>query len=424
MSGPAAVVCIDLHGVAKPVGQLWVSTTRESQRAAFEYFPSWIADPIHWALGPALPVGTGTFHTAEGRTMFDALGDSAPDRWGRRLIARAERNRARKTGSTPRALREIDFLLGVSDVTRQGALRFASPEGGEAGKGEFLAPGTHVPPLIDIGKLLSAAEDLASGDDSAATDDALAILLAPGSSLGGTRAKASIRDRDGTLSIAKFPQPSDDVDVVRWEVVMLRLAERSGIRVPGARVELAGDRPVLVETRFDRHGQTRLPFLSALSLLDARDGDRRSYVELAEAIRQISIQPAEDVAQLWRRMAFNILASNFDDHLRNHAVLFDNGGWTLSPAYDLNPVPRDVKGPLLSTSIHVDDDPTASIELAVGAAADFSLRIDRARSIAGDVARAVAAWETVGREVGLRQGELERMRSAFEHGELRRALRW
>jgi serine/threonine-protein kinase HipA len=421
MSDPAAHVYLEIDGVVRSVGRLWVSSTRDAQHAAFEFDDSWVADPIHYALGPALPAGPGQFHTAEGRTMFGALGDSAPDRWGRKLIARSEARRARDKSSTPRTLREIDFLLGVSDVVRQGAIRFAAVEGGP-----FIAEldGSAIPPLVELGALLAAADALDDDADSVVTDDAVRLLLAPGSSLGGARAKASVRDHDGTLSIAKFPEKGDDVDAVRWEALMLTLAERAGIGVPDARIEKVGDRVVLLEKRFDRRGSTRVPFLSAMSLLNAKDGERRSYVEIADALRQISATASADGPQLWRRMAFNILASNFDDHLRNHAIIFQGAGWTLSPAFDLNPVPRHVKPRDLTTSINIDDDPTASIELAVAAAAEFRLVEREARKVAGQIARSVGEWRALAEQMKIGKGEIDRMASAFEHEEAVLARRW
>lgn len=421
MSTPAAFVSIELAGVVRPVGRLWTNDFRGRARAAFEFDADWLDDPVHFALGPALQPGRGTFHSSEGRAMFGALGDSAPDHWGRRLIARNEARRARELGQTPRTPREIDFLLGVTDLTRQGALRFAVRPGGP-----YVAErGTNdVPPLVELGALLTAARALDDDPDSVAADDAARLLLAPGSSLGGARSKASVRDRDGTLAIAKFPQKDDAVDMVRWEAVMLTLARQAGISVSAARVELVGDTAVLLVRRFDRDGAMRVPFLSAMSLLDAAGGDRRSYVEFADAVRQVASQASSDLPQLWRRLAFNILASNFDDHLRNHAVLYDGAGWRLSPAYDLNPVPRHVKPRRLATAIDLDDDPTASIELAVSAAPEFRLTLEHARVIAAEVAASVATWRDVAARTGIATGEIDRMATAFEHRDAEQARRW
>jgi serine/threonine-protein kinase HipA len=421
MSDPAAFVHIELDGHVRPVGRLWVRAARGKESASFEFDPRWIADPVHHALGPALPPTAGAFHSGEGRAMFGALGDSAPDRWGRRLITRNEGRRARELGQTPRAPREVDFLLGVSDVTRQGALRFT-----READGPFIAEDglSAVPPLLALGTLLDAARALEDDPDSVEAENAARVLLAPGSSLGGARPKASVRDRDGALAIAKFPEKSDDVDSVRWEAVMLALASRAAISISESRIEMVGDTPVLLVRRFDRQGSTRIPFLSAMSLLDAKDGETRSYVEIADAVRRIASRASTDGPQLWRRLAFNILASNFDDHLRNHAVLYDGNGWRLSPAYDLNPLPLSSKDRLLTTAINIDEDLTASIDLAIEAAGEFLLTRDQARAIAGEVARSIAPWRTDAARFGIAVGEIERIASAFEHADADRSRRW
>lgn len=421
MSTPAAFVSIDLAGAVRPVGRLWAIRTRGSERAAFEFDHRWLVDPVHFALGSALPPSAGTIHSGEGRALFGALGDSAPDRWGRTLITRNEARRARAAGQTPRTLREVDFLLGVSDLTRQGALRFAL-----APDGPFVAEAdaNQVPPLVGLGDLLAAAQAIEDDTDAVETDNAVRRLLAPGSSLGGARPKASVRDRDGSLAIAKFPLKSDSVDMVRWEAVMLALAERAGISVPDARIEHVGNAAILLSRRFDRRGEIRVPFLSAMSLLDARDGDRGSYVEMSDALRRVASTASSDLPQLWRRLAFNILASNFDDHLRNHAVLYDGNGWRLSPAYDLNPVPLHVKPRELATAINIDGDPTASIELAVEAASEFLLAPVEAKRIAADVASHVAAWRTTATQAGIGAAEIDAMASAFEHADATRASTW
>lgn len=308
---------------------------------------------------------------------------------------------------------------------RQGALRFSLTS-----EGPFVAPldneggRVHVPPLIELPELLNAANALSEDPDSVEADNAVRLLLAPGSSLGGARPKASVRDNDGALAIAKFPDKADNIDVIRWERVMLSLAERAGITVSDARLQPVGDSVVLVVRRFDRDGDSRVPFLSAMSLLDANDGDHRSYVEIFDALRRIASEPTADGAQLWRRLAFNILASNFDDHLRNHAVLYDGAGWCLSPAYDLNPVPAYVKARELSTAINIDGDPTASIELALEAAPEFFLNEGDARDIAAQVVTALGNWRSIAAEYGLRHDEIERMSSAFEHADMELAKSW
>jgi serine/threonine-protein kinase HipA len=280
-------------------------------------------------------------------------------------------------------LREIDYLLRVNDEARQGALRFSLESGGP-----FLAPGdvTPIPPLLALPRLLSAAEPVV---DESESDEDMRLLLAPGSSLGGARPKASVRDRDGHLAIAKFPHKDDEIDTVRWEAVALRLAEKAGIPVPQWRMEMVAEKSILLLRRFDRADDARIPFLSAMSMLGAHDNETRSYLEFVGAMRQYGAQPKNDMRLLWRRIVFSVLISNTDDHLRNHGFLYDGTeGWRLAPAYDLNPVPVDIKPRVLATYIDLDDG-TASLNLALEVAEYFELDAEQAREIATEVGQAV-----------------------------------
>jgi serine/threonine-protein kinase HipA len=344
----SVLVHVDLQGVSHLAGRLWTRSKNGRESATFEYDSRWLERADRFSLQPVLKAGPGPFHTIPGKALFGSLTDSAPDRWGRVLMRRAERLRADHEGSTPRTLTEIDYLLRVNDESRQGALRFSETEGGE-----FLAQGERkIPPLIELHHLLSAAERVTEDTES---DEDLRLLLAPGSSLGGARPKASVRDVNGHLSIAKFPSKIDDADVVAWEAVALTLAGKAGIETPEWRMENVGGKRVLLLRRFDRSGTprhpVRIPFLSAMSMLDAHDNERRSYLEIVDALRQHGAAFKDDARSLWRRIVFNILISNTDDHLRNHGFLYAGAeGWRLSPAYDMNPVPVEVKPRILSTN--------------------------------------------------------------------------
>lgn len=410
------LVYVDLQGKPSLVGRLWAHVRGGRESATFEYEPGWLNHPERFALEPALPLGPGPFHTVPGGSLFGPIGDSAPDRWGRALMRRAERRRARQAGETPRTLHELDYLLMVDDEARQGALRFAVTEGGP-----FLTEhdAQRIPPLIELPKLLAATERVINEDES---DEDLRLLLAPGSSLGGARPKASVRDRDGALAIAKFPHRDDDWDTVTWEAVALSLAARADIPVPDWRLEKIADRPVLLLRRFDRLDAVRIPFLSALSMLGARDNETHSYLEIVDALRRHGARPRADMQQLWRRIVLTVLISNTDDHLRNHGFLYaGSDGWMLSPAYDLNPVPIDVSPRVLSNAVDFDDQ-SASIELAFSVAAYFELEQDEARDIAAQVAGVVSGWREEAARIGLTRGECERMSSAFEHEDLHKAL--
>ncbi len=264
-------------------------------------------------------------------------------------------------------------------------------------------------------KLLAASEHVMADDES---NEDLRLLLAPGSSLGGARPKASVLDTQGRLAIAKFPSPTDEWATVIWEAVALTLAGEAGICVPTWKLERIADKPVLLLSRFDRTEETRLPFLSAMSMLGARDHETRCYLEIVDALRRWGAFPHDDMRALFRRIVFNILISNTDDHLRNHGFLFNSpDGWRLAPAYDLNPVPLDVKPRVLSTEIDMGD-ATASLELALSVAEYFELTPHEARRMAGEVGKSVSHWRSRAVTLGLAPKEVERMASAFEHADL------
>lgn len=246
--------------------------------------------------------------------------------------------------------------------------------------------------------------------------------MAPGSSLGGARPKASVRDRDGHLAIAKFPHRDDEIDRVRWEAVVLSLARRAGIETPDWRLEDVAGRSVLLLRRFDRARGWRIPFLSAMSMLGARDNETRSYLEFVDALRQHGASPRADAQALWRRIVFNILVSNTDDHLRNHGFLYEGtSGWRLAPAYDLNPVPIDMGPRVLSTNIDLDDG-TASLDVALGVADYFGLKPGEAGAIVAEVGQAVSGWRREAARLGVNSREIDRMASAFEHEDLQKAV--
>jgi len=408
-------VYVDLDGAPHLMGRLWARVRKDKESATFEYAPAWLGHPSRFSLEPALALGPGPFHTAGDTPMFGAIGDSAPDRWGRMLMRRMERRRAEREGAAPRTLQEIDFLLLVDDGARQGALRFAEREGGPFLREEGVK---RIPPLVELPKLLSAAEHVMQETD---TEEDLRLLFAPGSSLGGARPKASVIEKDGHLAIAKFPRRDDEIDTVVWEAVALALAQKAGIAVPAARVETVANKPVLLLRRFDRDGKQRIPFLSAMSMLGSKDNETRSYLEIVDALRQHGAAPKEDMQALWRRLVFNVLISNTDDHLRNHGFLYEGpDGWRLSPAYDLNPVPTDIKPRILCTAIN-EDDSTASLVLAMEVAGYFDVDADKAREIAAQVGNAVSKWRDEAARHGLTKPEIDRMTSAFEHQDLEMA---
>lgn len=409
-------VDIDFDGRTQPVGLLRRQAARGRLDAVtFEYDDAWLANGSRFALQPALSLAPGLFASAAaGGRLFGAFADSSPDSWGRRLIQRAERRQAAREGRHVRTLGEVDYLLGVSDIARLGALRFR-----RAHDAEFQAPSTSaVPALIELPRLLASTERIERDEDS---DDDLGMILAPGSSLGGARPKASVID-DGHLSIAKFPKGADEYSLETWEEIAFRLAEGAGIETPSHRLVRVAGREVLLSRRFDRARRVRVPFLSAMAMTGSRDGERGSYPELADTLAQHGADPMAQTAALFRRMAFNILISNVDDHLRNHGFLLrDPAGWVLSPAYDLNPTPTDLKARILSTNIDLDDG-TCSVDLAESASPYFGLDLAGARRIIKEVAVSVAQWRSVAATLSVSTRQADRMASAFEHEDLRQAL--
>jgi len=390
------------------VGDLWSHRRRGAESATFAYDSSYLGSPDAYALDPGLPLLAGQQQTRADQKMFGAFSDCAPDRWGRTLVDGAERESAAEAGRTERSFGEIDYLLGARDDMRQGALRFR-----ERTDGPFLAPPAQgVPTLVELPELLAAAERT-ERDEPVATD--LALLLNGGSSLGGAGPKAHVIDERGRAAIAKFPSPAGDSwDVMRWEAVALDLARAAGIEVPASQLLEMTGRAVLVVERFDRTASGgRLAYVSAMSMLEGRDGDRGSYLEIADMVERESPTPVDDLAELWRRIAFSVLISNTDDHLRNHGFLRRTSpGWSLAPAFDLNPNP--VVGPKeLSTAIDYDNR-EARIDLLLEVAPEFRLDPDAARGVLAEVATATSRWPEVATRHGLSAAAQSQMAPAFE----------
>jgi serine/threonine-protein kinase HipA len=409
-------VHIELDGVTRRVGTMRRQARRGGEATTFEYHAAWLDDAAGFSLEPELRRGRGVFAPADGRTLFGSIGDSAPDTWGKSLMRRAERHRAEREGRQPRALQDADFLLGVQDVSRLGALRFR-----QEGEDAFLASRQQgVPGMVALGRLLQVTERVLRNEE---TEEDLQLIFAPGSSLGGARPKASVIDQHNRLAIAKFPKETDDYSVELWEAVALTLAGRAGIETPEFELLRVMEKPVLLSRRFDRTPGTRIPFLSALSMMGLVDGQRASYPELVDVLTEHGARAAADAAELFRRMTFNVLVSNVDDHLRNHGFLRSGGaGWKLSPAYDINPVPQDVRPRILTTAISLDDG-TCDLDLVLSASEFFGLSLRDAKAIAKRAGEATATWREVAEAHGARVRECDRLRSAFEHADLDKALR-
>lgn len=387
-------------------GSLWTHRRRTAESASFAYAENYLGTPSAYALDPGLALRAGIQQTRNGQALFAAFSDSAPDRWGRNLIKRLESKRAQQAGTAPRSLSEIDFLLGVRDDLRQGALRFRA-----TGDGPFLAEGDlGVPALAELPALLNLAAR-AEADDAGYEE--LRRMVRDGSSLGGARPKVHVLDLGGRVAIAKFPSASSDTwNVMAWEKVALDLARAAGIRVPDSTLLRVAGRSVLVLDRFDRRGDVRIGYVSALTMLEAADGEQRSYLDIAAIIEQHSTDTTQELRELWRRIAFSVLISNTDDHLRNHGFLHAGGdAWALSPAFDLNPNPA-TGTTYLSTAID-EHDTTATLD-NVRAVADY-FRLDP-KAVDSELVRVLAAvrsWRKVARYHGLSERECEDMAPAF-----------
>jgi serine/threonine-protein kinase HipA len=392
------------------VGRLY--TPRQGGAVSFEYDRQWLSRPGAFAIDPsALPLRPGVAHRSK---LFGAVADCGPDRWGRILIERAVRKRILEA----RPYQEIDYVTALDDCSRQGALRFC----GE-GQDGFLAPSRgKLPPLVQLGALLQAA-DAIQGERE--TDQDLRFLLGAGSPLGGARPKSAVSLGDGRLALAKFPKPDDTRDIAAGEVLALALAKRAGIAAAEHRLVPVGHRSLSVITRFDRLGAERIPFISAATLLDLPQDGAGAYTLLADAIRQYGHHVPADLSELWRRLVFSLLISNYDDHLRNHGFLMvAPGRWALSPAYDLNPVPEIERGRMQKTGI-TEEGEEPSLEVALAAAARFGLQPMAARRILLEVFQTVVTWRKAGRQLGIKAAALEHYATAFENprlGEARRIL--
>ncbi len=395
-------VALDLGGDTVAVGVARLHRRRNRITTDFTYDPGYLSNPSAYAIDPALPLDTG-------RGVVDGLpgsfADSAPDRWGRRLVTK-RLEATRREGATPRSISDIDFLLGVSDITRQGALRFR-----RLGSTEFEGPGVEVPRMLRLGELARAA-DAAARDDGSDLASVKLLLDAGSGSLGGARPKASVTDGDH-LFIAKFPHHADEWDVMAWEKTTLDLAERAGIEVPRRLTTQIDGSTVLLLERFDRSAERRIGYMSAMTLVQGRDGDDdRDYLDLAAELTDVSYAADSDLADLWRRIAFSIAVHNTDDHFRNHGLLRSVGGWQMSPLFDVNPNPDP--GAQRVTSISGAASRDDGLDSLMAVARDFGLSPASAAATIRDVNEATRGWRTVASANGVSASAQSRFADAFE----------
>ena len=392
-------------------GCLYFSSFRGSENCAFEYDEAWLrkmAPAV--SLDPELMPFPGRQYPV-GKTMFGVFADASPDRWGRVLMNKRERFRAEKEARRPRKLHDSDYLIGVYDETRMGGLRFK-----EDPEGPFLSDDRDaaIPPWARLRTLEEAVRNY-ENDESGRTEKWLEQLVRPGSSLGGARPKATVIDEKGSLWIAKFPSKHDENDNGAWEKVVHDLAELCGLHVPEARLEkFSRYGSTYLVRRFDRKGNKRIHYASAMTLLGMTDGasaaDGVSYLDIASFIKSHGSSPKADLVELWKRIVFNMCVSNTDDHLRNHAFLLTSNGWSLSPMFDVNPEPMGDE-----LSLNVDEtDNRIRIELAISVAERFGIAKKEAENISHDIRKTVAdRWRYLAKSCGLSRGQIEAMAPAF-----------
>jgi len=400
-------VLVEVANATQHVGELHTTVNRGIERAILTLSSEWRRNPLSAAFRPQFDI------TGVRTNPLGAVSDSAPDRWGRELMKLAERRAAKAEDRPQRTLHESDFLLGVDDYSRIGSLRFRDASGSE-----YLAPGssTSIPPFLSLGKLLAASQKVFDEDPEG---NYLRYLLKPGTSVGGARPKAVVRKPGGGLLIAKFPKVSEDlIDVPAWEQVALNLSRASGARTAASEVRLVAGRRVILLERFDRNGEERIPYLSAMSMMGAADGETRSYLEIGDLIRQHG--NPEDQVELLRRMVNSVLMSNTDDHMRNHGFLFANGTWHLSPAFDMNPVPAASGERFLASALTVEDT-EATLENCLQAADYLGVRRDTTQGIISRSATAISGWVTEATKLGIPPSQIDAMETAFEHKEMVRA---
>lgn len=391
------------------MGRLFVNFARGKELFSFQYSDDWIKSASSdFLFDPDLNLYQGRQYAMD-KPLFGVFSDSCPDRWGRLLMKRKESIAAKRENRKPRALTECDYLLGVYDETRLGALRFSLEE-----SGRFLSADKELsaPPWTTL-RTLETASLAFENDESGQEEKWLNQLLAPGSSLGGARPKASVQAPDGSLWIAKFPSKHDEWNSGAWEIVVHNLAEKCGLNVPSAKLETFSDTGgTFLVKRFDRAENSRVHFSSAMALLGKTDGDTDgvSYLDIASFIKSNGAFPKQDLKELWKRVVFNMAVSNTDDHLRNHGFILGEYGWTLSPAYDVNP---NIYGDALSLNVSTNDS-SLSFDLAIETAEYYGIDTNDAKSIVIDIQKIVSEnWQELATYHGLSRSAIKRMEPAF-----------
>lgn len=395
----------------KIIGILTAQQAKGKKAFSFEYDKDWLQSGQKFLLDPAIQLYGGPQYAAN--ENFGIFLDSMPDTWGRTLMKRRASLWAKENNEKVPTLYDIDYLLGVYDESRMGALRFKTDP-----DGDFLDnnKAASTPPWSSIRELQNAAANLENDDDNDEVKKWLSILMAPGSSLGGARPKANIIDTDKSLWIAKFPSKTDTTDKAAWEYLAYELAIQAGINMAPCRLEKVskGYRTFFTK-RFDRENGERIHFASAMTMTGNNEDTIRdnpaSYLDIAEFISTYGTNIETNLHQLWRRIIFNIAISNTDDHLRNHGFILTNEGWILSPAYDLNPS-IDKDG--LALNINTDNN-DLDVGLAKSVGEYFRLNNEQMNTIIQEVTQIIGNWKSIANEIGIPRSEQELMEKAFRY---------
>ena len=397
---------------ARLIGVLSAQQAKGKKAFSFEYDALWLKTGQKFLLDPDISLFSGSQYPNQ-KENFGIFLDSMPDTWGRTLMKRKAAQLAKENNVKTPTLYDIDFLLGVYDESRMGALRFKIDPNGDFLDNNKIAS---TPPWSSIRELQNAAENIEDDKDNDEIRKWLSILIAPGSSLGGARPKANILDTDKSLWIAKFPSKSDTIDKAAWEYLAYELAIQAGIDMAPCRIEkIMGNYNTFFTKRFDRENGERIHFSSAMTMTGNNEetikDNHPSYLEIAEFISNYGVSIEKNLHQLWRRIVSNISISNTDDHLRNHGFILTNEGWILSPAYDLNPS-IDKDGLSLNIDMYNND---LDFELAKSVGEYFRLNEKQMNTIINEVSSVVSKWKEIANKIGISRSEQQLMEKAFKY---------
>ena len=396
------------------VGELGYESLRGSDSYSFKFADSWIKKYNAITLSEDLNNYPGIQYTLPNKDIFGCFADALPDRWGRTLLLRREQILAQEESRAVRRLSSFDFLTGIDDFSRMGGFRFK-----ETPDGEFINAdhSLRIPPLTDLRELIAASKEIEKSEEVNALPEKrwIAQLVQPGSSLGGARPKANVVDTDRSIYVAKFPSLKDDYDVGLWEHFCHLLAKEAGVSAAETRVLAINDKHhTLLSRRFDRTNKgKRIHFASAMTLLGLNDGDNATtghgYIDIVDFIIRGCTDVDVNLRELFRRVAFNICVGNSDDHFRNHGFLLTAKGWTLSPAYDMNPSLNDHQSLLINSKTNESD-----LSILLNSCEEYMLTDEVAKGIIDDVVAAVKDWQTLANKLGVAKREMSLFEGVFD----------